>query len=224
MGVGSRKDVKKLLKKKQVTVNGQVVKKSDLQIDPIHDRVTCKGEEIDYQEYTYLMLHKPKGTISATEDNNHKTVIDLLEKKDKILSPFPVGRLDKDTEGLLLLTNDGQLAHELLSPKKNIEKTYLVEVERPLTPDSIDSFAKGITLDDGYQTKPAQLFILEERSAKVIITEGKYHQIKRMFKAIGNQVVHLKRLSMGSLKLDKSLKKGAYRELTSEEMEQLKAK
>lgn len=224
MGVGSRKEVKHLLKKKQIAVNDQVVKKPALHIDPINDRVTYNGKELHYREYIYLMLHKPKGVISATEDNKHRTVIDLLEKKDKIPDPFPVGRLDKDTEGLLLLTNDGQLAHELLSPKKNIEKTYLAEVEKPLTDDNIESFARGVILEDGYQTKPAQLIILDEKTAKVSITEGKYHQIKRMFKAIGNQVLHLKRLSMGSLTLDKDLKKGAYRVLTKEEIQQLKSK
>lgn len=140
MGLGSRKEVKDLVKKKHVTVNGKLIKKTDIKIDPFQDVVSCKGEQIEYKKYIYLMLHKPQGVISATEDTSQKTVIDLLKGKDKILNPFPVGRLDKDTEGLLLLTNDGQLAHELLSPKKEVNKTYLVEVEKNLTTENVQHF------------------------------------------------------------------------------------
>src|SRR5699024_1281937 len=217
MGYGSRKDVKGLVKKKHVTVNGKLIKKADIKIDPFQDVVFCMGEQVEYKEYIYIMLHKPQGVISATEDTSQKTVIDLLKGKDKILNPFPVGRLDIDTEGLLLLTNDGQLAHELLSPQKEVNKTYIVEVQKNQTSENVQKVLDGVTLEDGYQAKPAKLQILDERQAKITITEGKFHQVKRMFKAVGNKVIYLKRLSMGSLQLDEQGKKGNYRELTEDE-------
>ncbi len=224
MGYGSRKDVKTLVKKKRITVNDQSVRKADIQIDPDKDQVKCDDKVIQYQKYIYLMLYKPAGYLSATEDQRQKTVLDLIKKQDKVLSPFPVGRLDKDTEGLLLLTNDGQLAHELLSPKKHVDKTYIARLAKTITDKDIKQFAEGVMLEDGYVTKPARLKTIEDKMVEITITEGKFHQIKRMFEAIDNSVLYLKRLSMGSLQLDEKLNIGEYRELTTEEVDQLSSK
>ncbi|MGP4041531.1 pseudouridine synthase [Gracilibacillus sp. D59] len=224
MGYGSRKDVKTLVKKKRITVNNQIVRKADIHIDPNKDQIMCDDLIIEYKEYIYLMLHKPAGYLSATEDQKQKTVLDLIKKQDKVLEPFPVGRLDKDTEGLLLLTNDGQLAHELLSPKKHVDKTYIAKLARNITDEEVKQFAEGVLLEDGYVTKPARLRTIEDNMVKITITEGKFHQIKRMFEAVDNKVLYLKRLSMGSLYLDKNLDIGEYRELTTEEVSQLSSK
>ncbi len=224
MGYGSRKDVKALIKKKRINVNDEIIKKADIQIDPYQDLIKCDDRVITYQEFIYIMLHKPSGYLSATEDNKQKTVLDLIKKQDKLLDPFPVGRLDKDTEGLLLLTNDGQLAHDLLSPKKHVDKKYIATVEKKVTESDVDRFSEGVVLNDGYHTKPAQLSLIEDYTVEIIITEGKYHQIKRMFESIGNKVLYLKRISMGSLTLDRDLDKGKYRELTKEELTKLQSK
>lgn len=168
------------------------------------------------------MLHKPPGYISATEDNREKTVIDLLEEDVQHFKPFPVGRLDKDTEGLLLLTNDGELAHQLVSPKKDVEKTYFARIKGQVTESDIKKFQQGITLEDGYKAKPAKLKILysdDISGIEVTVTEGKYHQVKRMFEAVEKKVVYLKRLSMGNLLLDETLKIGNYRTLTEKELD-----
>ena len=226
MGFGSRKEVKKLLKDGAVRVNGIVLKDSNKHVDPEKDNITVYGEEVVYKPYIYLMMNKPKGVLSATEDLRERTVIDLLEEEDAHFEPFPVGRLDKDTVGLLLLTNDGQLAHNLLSPKKHVSKTYFALIDGPVSEEDRIKFAEGIKLDDGYVTKPAQLHILkcgEVRSEiQLTITEGKFHQVKRMFEAIGRKVVYLKRVRMGPLFLDESLKEGEYRELSEEEVNLLK--
>lgn len=224
LGYGSRKDVKKLLKDGAVVVNDQVVKDSKQHIDPNKDVVTLNGEVIEYKEFVYLMMNKPPGVISATEDNHDETVIDLLEYEDQVFEPFPVGRLDKDTEGLLLITNDGQLSHRLLSPKKHVPKTYFAVIEGIVTEEDGVAFQKGVTLDDGYVTKPAELTILKSgmtSDIELTITEGKFHQVKRMFEAVGKRVMYLKRLSMGPLKLDETLELGEYRELTDDELEEL---
>ena len=225
MGYGSRKEVKQLLRKGQVVVNGNVIKDGKEQIDPLQDSITLNGEKIEYKEFIYLMMNKPQGVISATEDDYDETVIDLLEPEDAIFSPFPVGRLDKDTEGLLLITNDGGLAHQLLSPKKNVSKTYFAVINQEVTEKDIEAFRQGVILDDGYHTKPGDLKILKSgihSDIELTITEGKFHQVKRMFEAVGKRVVYLKRVSMGPLQLDESLELGEYRELTEEEMLQLK--
>lgn len=225
LNFGSRKDVKKILKDGCVTVNDEIVKDGKTHIDPIHDKILVFGEEITYREYIYLMMNKPQGVISATEDVKEKTVIDLLDEKYTIFEPFPVGRLDKDTEGLLLLTNDGQLAHRLLSPKKHVPKTYYAKIKGRVTEDDILSFQNGVTLDDGYKTKPGKLHIIksgEISEIELTITEGKFHQVKRMFEAVQKKVIYLKRISMGSLTLDDRLQLGEYRELTEKEIEQLK--
>jgi 16S rRNA pseudouridine516 synthase len=225
LGYGSRKEVKQLLKNGQVQVNGTVIKDGKAHIDQINDTVTLNGEVIEYKEFIYLMLNKPQGVISATEDEYDQTVIDLLEMEDAVFSPFPVGRLDKDTEGLLLITNDGQLAHQLLSPKKHVPKTYFAVIDQEVTQEDIEAFRQGVILDDGYQTKPGILKILKSgvhSDIELTITEGKFHQVKRMFEAVGKRVVYLKRISMGPLQLDESLKLGEYRELTEEEITRLK--
>jgi 16S rRNA pseudouridine516 synthase len=224
LGYGSRKEVKGLLKKGAVKINGEIVKDAKEHIDPNQNVVTINGQEVVYKEFIYLMMNKPGGVISATEDNRDETVIDLLEMEDQVYEPFPVGRLDKDTEGLLLITNDGQLSHRLLSPKKHVPKTYFAVIEGEVTKEDILAFRNGVTLDDGYETKPGELVILKSglmSDIELTITEGKFHQVKRMFQAVGKRVVYLKRISMGSLKLDETLELGEYRELTDEELEEL---
>lgn len=224
LGFGSRKEVKKLLKDGAVTVNDKAVKDSKQHVDPEKDVVMLNGSVIEYKEFVYLMMNKPPGVLSATEDTRDETVIDLLELEDQVYEPFPVGRLDKDTEGLLLITNDGQLAHRLLSPKKHVPKTYFAVIEGEVTEEDVEAFQKGVTLDDGYQTKPGELKILKSglmSDIELTITEGKFHQVKRMFQAVGKRVVYLQRLTMGPLKLDDSLELGEYRELTDEEITML---
>jgi 16S rRNA pseudouridine516 synthase len=224
LGYGSRKEVKKLLKDGSVTVNEEKIKDAKQHVDPEKDLIRINGETVEYREFIYLMMNKPPGVISATEDNRDETVIDLLEAEDLIFEPFPVGRLDKDTEGLLLITNDGQLAHRLLSPKKHVPKTYFAVIDQEVTEEDIIAFRKGVILDDGYATKPGELNILKsgERSdIELTITEGKFHQVKRMFEAVGKKVVYLQRLSMGPLQLDETLELGEYRELTEEELQSL---
>ncbi|MFC2948697.1 pseudouridine synthase [Virgibacillus sediminis] len=221
-GYGSRKEVKNLLKKKRVSVNGEYVKNSSQHIQPEVDIVMVDKEKINYQEFIYLMLHKPPGCISATEDKRHRTVLDLLKDEHRLFKPFPVGRLDKDTEGLLLITNDGELAHKLASPKKEIDKVYYARIEGIVTSEDIESFQSGVTLEDGYQAKPAALKILHQgeiSEIEVTVTEGKYHQVKRMFEAVGKKVIYLKRKQMGELRLDERLSPGSYRELTEEELD-----
>ncbi|WP_044894585.1 pseudouridine synthase [Bacillus alveayuensis] len=225
MGYGTRKEVKKLLKSGVVKIDDVIVKDPKMQVNPDEQVVTVWGEEVQYKEFIYLMMNKPPGVISATEDIAQETVIDLLEEEDKIFAPFPVGRLDKDTEGLLLLTNDGQLAHQLLSPKKHVPKTYFAVIDGEVTEVDAEAFRQGVVLDDGYVTKPAELVILKSgirSDVEVTITEGKFHQVKRMFQAVGKRVVYLKRIQMGPLSLDESLELGEYRELTDEEVERLK--
>ncbi|MCA1038746.1 rRNA pseudouridine synthase [Bacillus infantis] len=224
LGYGSRKEVKKLLKDGSVTVNDEKIKDAKQHVDPEKDLIRINGETIEYREFIYLMMNKPPGVISATEDNRDETVIDLLEAEDLIFEPFPVGRLDKDTEGLLLITNDGHLAHRLLSPKKHVPKTYFAVIDQEVTEEDVIAFRKGVILDDGYATKPGELNILKsgERSdIELTITEGKFHQVKRMFEAVGKKVVYLQRLSMGPLQLDETLELGEYRELTEEELQSL---
>jgi 16S rRNA pseudouridine516 synthase len=224
LGYGSRKEVKKLLKDGSVQINQQVIKDPGHHVDPEKDSVNVHGDEVSYREFIYLMMNKPPGVISATEDTRDETVIDLLELEDSIFEPFPVGRLDKDTEGLLLITNDGQLAHRLLSPKKHVPKTYFAVIQGEVTQEDVEAFKKGVVLDDGYETKPGELEILKSgmtSDIELTITEGKFHQVKRMFQAVGKRVVYLKRLTMGPLKLDETLELGEYRELTEEEIQEL---
>ncbi|EOV9527911.1 pseudouridine synthase [Bacillus cytotoxicus] len=225
MGYGSRKEVKKLLKDGVVKIDGKPVKDAKFHVNIEKQEVTIYGEVVEYKEFVYLMMHKPQGVISATEDDHHETVVDLLEFEDAIFNPFPVGRLDIDTEGLLLLTNDGKLTHQLLSPKKHVPKKYYAHIEGVVTEKDVEDFAKGVVLDDGYETKPGELTILNSddiSEIELVITEGKFHQVKRMFEAVGKKVVYLKRVEMGPLTLDEELELGQYRELTDEEVEMLK--
>lgn len=221
MGYGSRKEVKQLLKEKAVTVDGCVVKDAAMKVDPDQQDVSVYGERIIYKEFIYLMMNKPPGVISATEDRYDETVIDLLDPLAQHFKPFPVGRLDKDTEGLLLITNDGYLSHNLLSPKKHVPKTYYATIDGIVTETDIEAFRQGVELDDGYVTKPGELVILKSDDISEIeltIQEGKFHQVKRMFEAVGKRVTYLKRLSMGPLVLDETLELGDYRELTEDEL------
>ncbi|MFI4742057.1 pseudouridine synthase [Listeria monocytogenes] len=217
-GFGSRKEVKPLLKSGAVVVNGTIQKDSKTQVNPDKDQITVHGTPVVYQEFVYFMLHKPQNVVSATEDNVSETVIDLLAQEDTLTDPFPVGRLDKDTEGLLIITNDGTLAHNLLSPKKHIDKTYYAKIDGDVTAEDVEAFAAGIELDDGYTCKPARLEIITPNEIKVTIQEGKFHQVKRMFAARGKSVSYLKRISMGNLQLDESLALGEYRPLTEAEL------
>lgn len=229
-GYGTRSEIKKAVKVGRVFVDGIKVKDSGLIVQPEKQKITFDDEQVFYRSTIYLMLNKPQGVISATEDGRERTVIDLLEPEDNLLSPFPVGRLDKDTTGLLLLTNDGQLAHELLSPKKHVDKTYEALVQGVVDEQDKQAFQEGVTLDDGYVTKPAHLVILQSSQnaegdctlIQLTITEGKFHQVKRMFQSVGKQVLTLNRLSMGTLQLDPKLSLGHYRELTEEEVQLLK--
>jgi len=224
MGIGSRTEIRKLARSGAVTVNGKPVRDSGLQVDPYNDRIEVQGDPVQFREFVYIQLNKPQGVVSATEDNRDRTVLDLLDRKLRAFEPFPVGRLDKDTEGLLLLTNDGKLAHELLSPRHHVPKTYFAEVEGLVDEAEVEAFAGGVVLDDGYLTLPARLVVLGQGERpgtsriELTLTEGKFHQVKRMFEAVGKRVLFLKRLSMGSLVLDKTLRPGEYRELTEQEL------
>ncbi len=224
-GFGSRKVVKKFIRKGLVAVNDETVKDGSMKVNPEIDQITVNGQLLKYRKYIYLMLNKPIGVVSATRDPVEKVVIDLLDPEYQKFSLFPAGRLDKDTEGLILLTNDGDLSHRLLSPKNEVEKVYEAKIRGQVTEDDVEQFQNGIELKDGYVTKSANLEILNSSHlshVKITIKEGKYHQIRRMFAALGKKVVELKRLQLGPLKLDPLLKQGEYRELTENEIMQLR--
>ncbi len=224
-GFGSRKEVKSMIKSGRIRIGGDIMRDPGFIVDTDTAEVYVDGERISYRQYYYLMMNKPAGVISATFDPDSKTVLDLVPPAYSHVSLFPVGRLDKDTEGLLLMTNDGRLAHRLLSPKRHVPKTYYARIEGMVGQEDIDAFKAGIELEPGFTTLPAHLEILgcNEQTGtsevSVIIYEGKYHQIKRMFKAVGKRVLYLKRLSMGGLKLDESLPPGAVRELSQDELD-----
>ncbi len=236
MGVGTRSEVKQFIKKGRVSINEEVIKQPEYKVDTKCQKIFLDNEEIRYAHYEYFMLNKPAGVVSAVTDSKDKTVVELItDAKRKDL--FPVGRLDKDTEGLLLITNDGELSHELLSPSKHVEKTYYAKIKGEVTEEDVDIFAKGIflekeTIREGksekiIETLPAKLVILkagEVSEIELTICEGKFHQVKRMFQAVGKEVIYLKRISMGSLILDKELSVGEYRHLTEEEILTLKNK
>ena len=244
-GAGTRSTVKIIIKKGRVTVNDVIVKKSDIKVNPEKDKVCLDGKKLTFNEFEFFMLNKPQGVVSATTDANDKTVIDLItEEKRRDL--FPVGRLDKDTEGLLVITNDGKLANNLLAPGKHVEKKYFARVEGSVTAETVKLFAEGLDIGDEKLTAPAELIVVKtyiedsgevndniisdmtkgdiKSDIEITITEGRYHQIKRMFKAVGMKVLYLKRLSMGKLYLDESLKPGEYRRLTDEEVKLLSGK
>jgi 16S rRNA pseudouridine516 synthase len=214
----TRKEVKDLLKKGLVTVNDEVVKKPETKVEPDSDKIICDGKEVSYCPLVYYMFHKPAGCVSATQDNHDKTVLDFFTASERKKDLFPVGRLDKDTEGLLLITNDGELAHRLLSPKKHVDKTYYVEIDKPITNNDATQLTEGIDIGEKNKTLPATLEKLSDYSYYITIQEGKFHQIKRMFQAVGSEVTYLKRLRMGTLNLDTNLAPGTYRPLSEEEV------
>ncbi|MCC3869479.1 pseudouridine synthase [Terrisporobacter mayombei] len=221
LGYGSRAEIKIYCKKGIVKVNDKVISNPGTQVDIDDDKIEFNNEVVRYREFVYIMMNKPDGYLSATFDKRDPIVLDLIDASYLTFEPFPVGRLDKDTEGLLVLTNDGQLAHRVLSPKKHVPKTYYAKIDGIVTVEDVKAFEKGVTLDDGYETMPSQLKILESGEISEIeltIHEGKFHQVKRMFESVGKKVVYLKRLSMGKLKLDETLDIGEYRELTDEEV------
>lgn len=224
LGIGSRSEVKKYISASKVSLNGQIVNKPDIKFEPEHTEVRFENQILSYREFEYFMLHKPAGCVTATSDNLHKTVMDYIKESRKGL--VPVGRLDMDTEGLLLITNDGDLNHRLLSPVHHVPKTYYARIEGVLPEDAGVRMKEGLLLDDGLQTKSADLKILsqgvQDAEIELTIFEGKFHQVKRMFAALDTKVVYLKRLSMGSLQLDESLLPGEYRRLTAEEIDELK--
>ena len=224
--VGSRTEVKNFLKAGRVMVNGKKEKSAKLQINEDTDEICFDGQKLEYEEVVYYMMNKPQGVISATEDPKHKTVLDLLDGLARSKEVFPVGRLDIDTHGLLLLTNDGKLAHALLSPKRHVDKTYLAQVDGIMTDEDIETFAQGIPLKD-FTCQPAKLELVsidrekDQSLVRVTIAEGKFHQVKRMVAYCGKEVVDLQRLTMGTLTLDEDLKRGEWRRLTKEELEGL---
>ena len=226
--IGSRTEVKNLLKAGRVTVNGKKEKSAKLQIDEERDEIRFDGQVLEYEEFVYYMMNKPQGVISATEDPKHKTVLNLLDDYARAKEVFPVGRLDIDTHGLLLLTNDGQLAHALLSPKRHVDKTYLAQVRGIMTQEDVETFAKGIPLKD-FTCQPARLELVSvdteknQSQIRVTIAEGKFHQVKRMVAYCGKEVVDLQRLTMGTLVLDENLQRGEWRRLSKEELEILRA-
>lgn len=217
--VGSRKEVVKLIRSGTVSVNGIVTTNPAAKVNPEEATIEANGVNVCYREHFHLMMNKPQGYICATEDTREQTVLDLLPDdefpKNKI---FPAGRLDKDTEGFVFLTTDGKLAHRVTGPKNHVNKKYLVEIDKSMNPDWVAQFQKGIVIDDGYQCKSAFLEILTENTCYLTIFEGKFHQVKRMFEALGATVTRLKRVQIGSLMLDKALELGEYRELTQQEL------
>lgn len=227
MGAGTRSGVKEYIKRGRVTVNGAVIKTADAKVDTERDIIAFDGVPVSYAEYEYFMLNKPAGVVSAAQDAREKTVLDLITAKNR-KDLFPVGRLDKDTEGLLLITNDGELAHALLSPKKHVDKVYFARIDGIVTQEHAEKFREGIAVDDTFRALPAELTVLcaDERAhtseIELVIREGKFHQVKRMFEACDMKVVYLKRLRMGALYLDGKLNTGEYRRLTEEEIRLLK--
>lgn len=223
MGYGSRKDVKILLKQGVVRIDEQPVKDAKRQVNLETERVTVHGEVVAYKPFVYLMMNKPKGVISATEDKVESTVIDLIDPSYAHYELFPVGRLDKDTTGLLLLTNDGAFNHALMSPRKHVDKVYVAEVDGEMTADDVRRFAEGVELEDGYTTKPARLELISKSgrrlTVRLTLSEGKYHQVKRMIAAVGKHVERLERVQIGALELDPTLEPGSYRELSEEEVD-----
>ena len=217
-GIGSRTEVKKILGNGQVKVNGVITKSSKEQIDEIKDKITCKNEELEYKKFRYYVMHKPSGYITAIDDYREKTVMEVLPEWVIRKDLFPVGRLDKDTEGLLLFTNNGRLSHELLSPKKHVDKIYEVHLRESISDENIKKLESGVIILDNYFTKEAKVNKVEDKIIELTITEGKYHQVKEMLKAVGNEVFYLKRLSFGKLELG-NLKKGEVIEISLEDIE-----
>ena len=218
----SRSDAKTMIKKSCVRVNGEVIRSADTKIQPDRDKVTLNGKELVYREFLYIMLNKPDGVVCATRDGLSSTVLELLPEQFRRKGLFPAGRLDKDTEGFVFITDDGALAHRMLSPKNHVEKEYIVTLAAPAQSSYIEKFAEGITIDGGEECMPAQLTLTDnEHVVHLVLHEGKYHQVKRMMEAVGNRVTHLRRVRMGGIVLDAALKAGESREITPQELSQL---
>lgn len=226
LGYGTRKQVKALVKEGHIKIDGVSVRDSSIKVDTDNNKIEIDDRIVDYKKHVYIMMNKPDGVVSATYDNYDETVIDLLEAEHRAFDPFPVGRLDKDTVGLLLITDDGEINHRMISPKWHIDKVYYAEIDKILTDSDIEEFEKGIVLDDGYKCMPAKLEIIKADKdgsmANVTVQEGKFHQIKRMFESLEKNVVYLKRIKFGPLQLDDNLKEGSYRELSEFELESIK--
>ncbi|MCH3962738.1 MAG: rRNA pseudouridine synthase [Clostridium sp.] len=226
LGYGTRKQVKALVKEGHIKIDGVSVRDSSIKVDTDNNKIEIDDRIVDYKKHVYIMMNKPDGVVSATYDNYDETVIDLLEAEHRAFDPFPVGRLDKDTVGLLLITDDGEINHRMISPKWHIDKVYYAEIDKILTDSDIEEFEKGIVLDDGYKCMPAKLEIIKADKdgsmANVTVQEGKFHQVKRMFESLEKNVVYLKRIKFGPLQLDDNLKEGSYRELFEFELESIK--
>ena len=218
MGKATRSESARLARMGKILVNGTPIKRSDVQVDPDKDEIVFCGAKVTYKEFTYIMLNKPEGYVSATDDPREKTVLDLVDPEDQRKGLFPCGRLDKNTLGLVILTNDGEGAHRLLSPKHHVSKVYKFEAKLPLTKEDVASLEKGVDIG-GYFTKPCSVMLTGERTGEITLTEGKYHQIKRMLEAINNKITYLERISFGKILLDPCLKRGEWRYLTKEEEE-----
>lgn len=222
MGIASRTESSKAARGGLILVNGTPIKKADVHIDPDRDEIVFCGRKIEYRKYTYILMNKPDGVVSATEDGRDKTVIDLLPEELQKLNLFPCGRLDKHTLGLVMLTDDGDLAHRLLSPKHHVKKKYFFESKFPLTDDEVVYLEGGATLEDGYVTKPSEIELIGDRkSGYITLVEGKYHQIKRMLESVNNKITYLERITFGPLTLDEGLARGQWRFLTKDEIEEL---
>lgn len=223
-GCATRTEAKRIIRSGAVTVNGVAVRSADAKLDPERDKVCYCGKEIVYRRFTYILMNKPQGVVSATEDGRDRTVIDLLPNDMRKNELFPCGRLDKNTLGLVLITDNGELAHKLLSPKNHIEKKYYFKSKFSLSEEDAKRFENGVTLEDGYETKPAKIELFGDGNEGIItLVEGKYHQIKRMLEALGNKITYLERISFGPLRLDDSLERGGWRFLNDKEIEELEA-
>ena len=224
-GFGSRSEIRTLAKEGLIKVDGSTVYETSMHVDPENSNIEIRGTLLNYRRFIYVMMNKPAGVISATSDNKLRTAIDLLPEEFSCFDLFPAGRLDIDTEGMLLLTNDGQMAHDLLSPKKHVDKRYFAIIDGVVTDNDIKRFKEGVDLDDGYRTMPAELEIIKSgprSEIELVLHEGKFHQVKRMFEAVGKKVNYLKRIQMGGLKLDNALEPGECRELSTDEVVLLK--
>lgn len=221
MGIATRKELKEIIKRGRVTVNGLAAREPDMKLDGETARVMLDGELLSYSRFRYFMIDKPTGVLSVTEDRKQQTVLDLLTPEMRRMGLFPVGRLDKDTSGLLLLTNDGEYAHRVISPKSGVEKLYYARVDGELSEKDVEAFEEGLVLGDGTRCLPAKLEILDERECYVRVMEGKYHQVRRMLASRGAPVLELRRLSIGALKLDEKLGPGGFRELDQTEKDKV---
>lgn len=226
-GFGTRSELRRIIKDGLVKVDGVLVNDASMHVDPEASRIEVEGKLLNYRQFVYVMMNKPAGVISATYDPKLKTAIELLPPELACFDLFPAGRLDIDTEGMLLLTNDGQLAHNLLSPVKHVDKRYYALIDGVVTQDDVERFKQGVILDDGYRSMPAELEIIKtdtlyRSEIEVVLHEGKFHQVKRMFEAVGKKVIYLKRIQMGGLRLDESLKTGECRELSPAEVDMLR--